>query len=187
MQCSSLILTPYTFKSLQDKTSFLDGWKSELLSQKQIISLISEKNVITRQTSLMQLHAHIQTAQFSICIKKIWYSKIHTKEIMLHEYKYNKKGRTKNGSAKRPGNSIISSAWSNYTYSTILSYWLIVCWYKMSANRRVGLVWRCTRNYTINRPLYWKHFTNLCWHICDNLLYICFPLLLPQVYMLETK
>ena len=34
------------------------------------------------------------------------------------------------------GNSIISSAWPNQTYSPILSYWLIVCRYKMSANRR---------------------------------------------------
>ena len=54
---------------------------------------------------------------------------------------------------KRPGNSIISSAWPNQTYSPVLSYWLTFCIHKLSANRRVGLVWPCTRNYTIARPL----------------------------------
>ena len=37
---------------------------------------------------------------------------------------------------KGAGNSIISGSWSNYSYSPILSYWLIVCGYEMSANRR---------------------------------------------------
>ena len=61
---------------------------------------------------------------------------------------------------KRPGNSIISSAWPNQTYSHILSYWLIVCVYKMSANRRslslsalASFQYTTTRNYTIVRAL----------------------------------
>ena len=55
---------------------------------------------------------------------------------------------------KRPGNSIISGAWPNQTYYPGLTYWLSFRIHKLSANRRVGLVWHCTRNYTIARPLY---------------------------------
>ena len=54
---------------------------------------------------------------------------------------------------KRPGNSIISGAWPNQTYYPGLTYWLSFRIHKLSANRRVGLVWPCTRNYTIAKPL----------------------------------
>ena len=37
---------------------------------------------------------------------------------------------------KRPGNSIISGVRPNQNYSTLISYWLIVCGYEMLANRR---------------------------------------------------
>ena len=61
---------------------------------------------------------------------------------------------------KGASNSILSSSWPNQTYSPILSYWLIVCGYEMSANRRAGLVWPCTRNYTIARPLLRRESTS---------------------------
>ena len=56
---------------------------------------------------------------------------------------------------KRRGNSIISSAWPNQTYSPLLSYLLIVCGYKISANRRAvslsafaSFQYTTTTNYT---------------------------------------
>ena len=49
---------------------------------------------------------------------------------------------------------IYNTQWPNQTYSPVLSYWLSFRIHKLSANRRVGLVWHCTRNYTIARPLY---------------------------------
>ena len=61
---------------------------------------------------------------------------------------------------KGPVNSIISSAWPNQTYSHILSYWLIVCGYEISANRRAvslsalaSFKYTTTTNYTNDRAL----------------------------------
>ena len=61
---------------------------------------------------------------------------------------------------KGPVNSIISSAWPNQTYSHKLSYWLIVCGYKVSANRRAvslsalaSFQYTTTTNYTNDRAL----------------------------------
>ena len=61
---------------------------------------------------------------------------------------------------KGPVNSIISSAWPNQTYSHILSYWLIVCGYEISANRRAvrlsalaSFQYTTTTNYTNDRAL----------------------------------
>ena len=57
-------------------------------------------------------------------------------------------------------NSIIVSAWQNQTYSFILCYWLIVCGYEMSVNRRAvslsaltSFQYTTTVNYTIARVL----------------------------------
>ena len=61
---------------------------------------------------------------------------------------------------KGPVNSITSSAWPNQTYSHILSYWLIVCGYEISANRRAvslsalaSFQYTTTTNYTNDRAL----------------------------------
>ena len=51
------------------------------------------------------------------------------------------------------GNSIISSAWPNQPYSPIGWYFVSTNYQPIGEYRRVGLVWPCTRNYTIDRPL----------------------------------
>ena len=49
---------------------------------------------------------------------------------------------------KGPINSIIFSAWPNQTYSHIHSYWMLVCGYKVSANRIVSLSALANFQYT---------------------------------------
>ena len=44
--------------------------------------------------------------------------------------------------------SLITSAWPNQTNSPILSYWLIVCGYEMSASRRASLSSLASLQYT---------------------------------------
>ena len=67
-----------------------------------------------------------------------------------------------------PGNSIISSAWPNQTYSTILSYWLTICIQKNSSNRRVlqsrfGLAKHQKLYYCQNFFYRVQHFLQTLW------------------------
>ena len=81
-------------------------------------------------------------------------------------------------------NSIISSSWSNQTYSAINSFWLTVCKYEISANRTAvslsalaSFQYATNKIYTINRALLAKIVIEIRIHqkLCSHIyLYLHF-------------